>query len=124
MSRVDSCLERLFDLRAKLSFGFVEARMLVNLRDCLPQVSTLIDERRHRISTRDRSPFITVPFGGERKMDAEIGGRIIARELRSLFEPWTGHQNRRRRKQTFLQTPDDAFVLIVAHAEVVSVDDE
>ena len=47
MSRVDSGRQRLVDLRAQLGLGLVEARMLVNLRDGLPQVPAFIDQRRH-----------------------------------------------------------------------------
>ena len=124
MSRVDSRRKGLFDLRTQLRLSFVEAGMLVNLRDGLPQVPAGIYEGRHRIPAQYRSPFVAVPLGGEREMDAQVGVRIVPRVLRRLLEPRTRHEDRRRREQTFLQPPDDAFVLIVAHAEVVGIEDE
>ena len=57
-------------------------------------------------------------------MDAQVGLGSIAREFRCLLEPWTRRHNRRRGEQALGQPDDGRLVLVVAHPEVVGIDDE
>src|SRR5277367_468513 len=57
-------------------------------------------------------------------MHSQVGGWILAREVCGFLEPRTRYENGRRGEEAFLQTRHNAFILIVAHAEVVGIDDQ
>src|SRR5262249_17093955 len=54
----------------------------------------------------------------------EVGARMVAREFHDFFKPRTRHQHRCRCEQSRGEARDGRLVLVMAHAEVIGIDDE
>ena len=124
MGYVDSGVQGSIDLSAKLDFGLLCRDVFNRLRSGSPLVAFFVENPGPCAALGERSPAIFVVLARQRKMDPEVGLRMVACVRGDFREPARRYQDRTGREATLLQALKRRGVRSVGTADVVRIEDQ
>src|SRR5215469_7927535 len=89
-----------------------------------PKIAVRIEKARDFILRFRRTPSVGLPFGGQRKMQAEVGIGMSFRVVGNLGEPGAGNHDAGRSGGAFVERVKAGRIFGVSDRKVIGMDDK